>query len=85
MWPLLIFGSLHGSRSKKTLESIFNHEGGTQLFSAMAQNKAIQKSFQMIFLWQVQKNFRDLSGIQSKSRNQQNPDSVAYLPICLTC
>ena len=33
---------------KINLKSIFNHEGGTQKLKAVAQNKDIQISFQMI-------------------------------------
>ena len=46
------FMAQNGLESKKRhkidLKSIFNHEGGTQKLKAVAQNKAIQISFQMI-------------------------------------
>ena len=48
---ILVFIEL-GLKYKKWLKidvkSIFNHEGGTQKIKVVAQNKAIQISFQMI-------------------------------------
>ena len=46
-WPKM---ALHPKkkRHKIDLKSIFNHEGGTPKFYVVAQNKAIQISFQMI-------------------------------------
>ena len=45
-WPKMALNQK--KRLKIDLKSIFNHEGGTQKFRVLAQNKAIQISFQMI-------------------------------------
>ena len=44
-WPKM---ALNEKKYKIDLKINFNHEGGTQKFKVVAQNKAIQISFHMI-------------------------------------